>query len=125
MCRQSPKHRSQNIRFLNTMNAAIYVRVSTDKQTHDSQLCELHEYCRRRNWNNVAEYCDTISGASFSRDGLNRMMGDVRRGKLDAIVCFNSIGLAEACHTWHKSSANLQATRLRWFARVKVSTPAD
>jgi DNA invertase Pin-like site-specific DNA recombinase len=70
------------------MKAAIYARVSTDKQTHDSQLCELHEYCRRRDWNNVVEYCDTISGANFSRDGLNRMMGDVRRGRLDAIVCF-------------------------------------
>jgi DNA invertase Pin-like site-specific DNA recombinase len=70
------------------MKAAIYARVSTDKQTHDSQLNELREYCQRRNWPNVTEYCDTISGSKFSREGLDRLMADVRRGKLDVIICF-------------------------------------
>jgi DNA invertase Pin-like site-specific DNA recombinase len=70
------------------MKAAIYARVSTDKQTHDSQLNELREYCARRNWPNVTEYCDTISGSKFSREGLDRLLADVRRGKLDVIICF-------------------------------------
>jgi DNA invertase Pin-like site-specific DNA recombinase len=70
------------------MKAAIYARVSTDKQTHDSQLNELREYCARRNWQNVTEYCDTISGSKFSREGLDRLMSDVRRSKLDVIICF-------------------------------------
>jgi len=70
------------------MKIAIYTRVSTDKQTHDSQLNELREYCQRRNWANVIEYADVISGAKFSRQGLDRLMGDVRRGKLDVVICF-------------------------------------
>jgi len=70
------------------MKVAIYTRVSTDKQTHDSQLNELREYCLRRNWANVTEYADVISGAKFSRQGLDRLMADVRRGKLDVVVCF-------------------------------------
>ena len=70
------------------MKAAIYARVSTDKQTHDSQLNELREYCARRNWTNVTEYCDTISGCKFSREGLDRLMADVRRSKVDVVVCF-------------------------------------
>ena len=47
------------------MRVALYVRVSTDKQTNDSQLGELREYCHRRNWTNVIEYRDVISGAGF------------------------------------------------------------
>jgi DNA invertase Pin-like site-specific DNA recombinase len=70
------------------MKTAIYTRVSTDKQTDDSQLNELREYCRRRNWKDVSEYRDVISGASISRQALDRLMGDVRRSKLDVIVCF-------------------------------------
>jgi DNA invertase Pin-like site-specific DNA recombinase len=70
------------------MKVAIYTRVSTDKQTHDSQLNELREYCQRRNWANVVEYADVISGAKFSRQGLDRLMTNVRRGKLDVVVCF-------------------------------------
>src|SRR5580765_346532 len=70
------------------MKVAIYTRVSTDKQTHDSQLNELREYCQRRSWHSVTEYADVISGAKFSRQGLDRLMADVRRGKLDVVVCF-------------------------------------
>jgi DNA invertase Pin-like site-specific DNA recombinase len=67
---------------------AIYTRVSTDKQTHDSQLNELRDYCRRRGWADVAEHADVISGAKFSRQGLDKLLADVRRGKLDVVVCF-------------------------------------
>ena len=70
------------------MKVAIYSRVSTDKQTHDSQLHELREYCRRRGWDSATEYCDVMSGAKFSRAGLDRLLAEVRRGKLDVIVCF-------------------------------------
>ncbi len=70
------------------MKIAIYTRVSTDKQTHDSQLNELREYCRRRGWSGVAEYADVITGAKFTRQGLDRLMADVRRGRLDVIICF-------------------------------------
>jgi DNA invertase Pin-like site-specific DNA recombinase len=70
------------------MKVAIYTRVSTDKQTHDRQLNELRDYCQRRGWTGVTEYADVISGAKFSRQGLDRLMADVRRGRLDVIVCF-------------------------------------
>jgi hypothetical protein len=41
----------------------LYLRVSTDRQTTDSQAIELRDYCKRRGWTDVAEYCDTGSGA--------------------------------------------------------------
>src|SRR5262245_1825290 len=70
------------------MKIAIYTRVSTDKQTHDSQLNEMREYCQRRRWTQVTEYADVISGAKFGRQGLDRLMAEVRRCRLDVIVCF-------------------------------------
>lgn len=81
------KQRSQ-IKCLMNTRVALYVRVSTDKQSHDSQLGELREYCARRGWPKVADYCDIASGAKFSREGLDRLMADVRRGRLDVIVCY-------------------------------------
>ena len=50
------------------MKIAIYTRVSTDKQTDESQLKELREYCQRREWTNAIEYRDVISGTKFSRE---------------------------------------------------------
>ena len=47
------------------MKIAIYTRVSTDKQTDDSQLNELRDYCKRRNWPNDVEYRDIVSLMSF------------------------------------------------------------
>ena len=70
------------------MNVAIYTRISTDKQSHDSQLSELREYCQRRNWLDVTEYSDVISGSNFARRGLDHLMQDIRRGRIDLVVCF-------------------------------------
>ena len=66
----------------------IYTRVSTDKQNHDSQLQDLRQYCTRRGWTEVEEIRDVISGAKSSRQGLDRLMQAVRRGKVDIVVCF-------------------------------------
>ena len=38
--------------------AAIYVRVSTDKQTIENQLRELQQIAERRAWQIVEEYHD-------------------------------------------------------------------
>jgi DNA invertase Pin-like site-specific DNA recombinase len=70
------------------MKAAIYLRVSTDKQTTVAQRQELREICKRRGWKSVAEYEDVISGAKFTRTGLDQMMSEVRRGRLDVVLCY-------------------------------------
>src|SRR5215471_12698356 len=70
------------------MKTAIYVRISTDKQTHDSQLLELRAYCQRRGWSDVVEFEDTITGSKFSRRGLDALFSDVRKGKVTRIVIY-------------------------------------
>ena len=67
----------------------IYTRVSTDKQTTDSQLASLREYCVRHNWRDVQVITDTISGSKISRKGLDQFMKAVRAGKVDVVLCYN------------------------------------
>ena len=66
---------------------ALYYRVSTDDQSTDPQRLELQDYCQRKGWSVAAEYCDTISGAKFTRTGLDRLMAAVRKRKIDVILC--------------------------------------
>lgn len=70
------------------MKVAIYLRVSTDRQTTESQAVELREYCARRGWNHSREFSDTASGAKCSRLGLDSLMKEVRRGRVDVIVAY-------------------------------------
>jgi DNA invertase Pin-like site-specific DNA recombinase len=68
---------------------AVYGRVSTDAQSHASQLREVRAYIRRR-WpkGEVVEYLDKASGAKFSREALDRMMAEVRKGRVDVLAVY-------------------------------------
>jgi DNA invertase Pin-like site-specific DNA recombinase len=71
--------------------AAIYVRVSTDKQTVENQLRELKQIAERRGWQVVQEYRDTgISGAKGrdSRPGLNQMLKDASKRRFDVVMAW-------------------------------------
>jgi DNA invertase Pin-like site-specific DNA recombinase len=69
------------------MKAAIYARVSTDEQNLSSQLQDCREWCSRMNFQPV-EYLDKTSGSSISREALDRLMKDVRRGKVKTVVAY-------------------------------------
>ncbi len=71
--------------------AAIYVRVSTDRQTVDNQLRELQQIAERRGWQVVAEYRDAgISGAKGRdrRPGLDEMLKDAGRRRFDVVMAW-------------------------------------
>lgn len=71
--------------------AAIYVRVSTDKQTVENQLRELSQIAERRGWQVVAEYRDAgISGAKGrdGRPGLDQMLKDASRRRFDVVMAW-------------------------------------
>ena len=74
-----------------TKRAAIYVRVSTDKQTVENQLRELRQIAERRGWQVVAEYHDAgISGAKGRerRPGLDQMLKDAGRRRFDVVMAW-------------------------------------
>src|SRR5689334_21797713 len=68
---------------------AVYGRVSTDTQNHASQLREVRAYIQRR-WPraNVTEYLDKASGSRFSREGLDAMMTEIRKGRVDVLAIY-------------------------------------
>jgi len=69
---------------------AIYARVSTKgKQTTDSQLHEVKQYCLARGWENVAVYSDRVSGSGKQRrPELEKMVQDMRDGKIERVVAY-------------------------------------
>jgi DNA invertase Pin-like site-specific DNA recombinase len=71
--------------------AAIYVRVSTDKQAIENQLRELRQIAERRGWKIVHEYHDAgISGAKGreARPGLDEMLNDAQRRRFDIVTAW-------------------------------------
>jgi DNA invertase Pin-like site-specific DNA recombinase len=71
--------------------AAIYVRVSTDKQTVENQLRELRQIAERRGWEVVKEYDDAgISGSKGRNDrpGLDEMLKDAQRRRFDVVMAW-------------------------------------
>ena len=70
------------------MNTAIYIRVSTEGQRTDSQEREVKRHCQLRGWKNLSIYTDKISGAKASRPELDRLMQDMRAGKIDRLVVY-------------------------------------
>lgn len=78
---------------------AVYTRVSTPDQRQDSQVKELKNYCRLRRWSNLALYQDKLSGAEVARPELDRMMSDVRAGRIERVICFKLDRLGRSvCH---------------------------
>jgi DNA invertase Pin-like site-specific DNA recombinase len=76
---------------LTPKRAAIYTRVSTDKQTIENQLRSLREIAQRRGWEIVGEYKDAgISGANGrdQRPGLDQMLADASRRKFDVVMAW-------------------------------------
>ncbi len=72
--------------------AAIYVRVSTDKQTVENQVRELRQIAERRGWEVVEQYGDAgISGSKGrnGRPGLDTMLKDAQRRRFDVVMAWS------------------------------------
>ena len=50
------------------MKAAIYARVSTDRQENKNQLEQLREFAKKQDWDIVREFVDTVSGSGKQRN---------------------------------------------------------
>ena len=71
--------------------AAIYVRVSTDKQTIENQVAALHQIAERRGWEVVEQYHDAGISGSKGRDGrpgLDRMLKDASKHRFDVVMAW-------------------------------------
>ena len=66
--------------------AALYLRVSTVDQHPETQLHDLRQMAAQRGYEIVAEFTDKISGTKAKRPGLDQMMADARRGRVDVVL---------------------------------------
>jgi DNA invertase Pin-like site-specific DNA recombinase len=111
----SVSHQSpENSAMTKPKRAALYVRVSTDRQTVENQITKLSEIAKARGWQIVATFNDAgISGAKSRKDrpGLDAMLKEAQRGAFDVIMAWSidrvgrslidllaTIQHLEACH---------------------------
>ncbi len=77
------------------MRAAIYVRISMDREGAGLGVARQEEDCRelcvRRGWDVVGVYDDndTSAYAKKPRKQWQRLLTDIRAGRVDAIVCWH------------------------------------
>jgi DNA invertase Pin-like site-specific DNA recombinase len=71
------------------VKVALYARVSTVDQTAENQLLELRRYVAARGWTIVDEYVDHgVSGSKDRRPALDQLAADVRRHRVQGVVCW-------------------------------------
>jgi DNA invertase Pin-like site-specific DNA recombinase len=68
------------------MRAAIYVRVSTKKQSVDLQLKDLEAYAQARGWTYTIYHDQGISGSKTKRPQLDAMLDAVRKRQHDVVL---------------------------------------
>lgn len=74
------------------MKTALYSRVSTDKQSNglESQRRALEDWCKSKGITNYEVFEDfNVSGSKSSRPQLDRMMKEVREGKIDSVIVYS------------------------------------
>ena len=73
------------------MKAALYARVSLDRQRQNysiaTQLEAMRGHCSLNNWEVVKEYVEDESGAKLNRPALDQVREDVAQGLFDILVC--------------------------------------
>jgi putative DNA-invertase from lambdoid prophage Rac len=69
----------------NTRRAAVYLRVSTDKQTSENQVEDVTRLVTARGYQPVVY--EEVESAAKARPVFDRMMNDVRAGRVQAVGC--------------------------------------
>jgi len=77
------------------MTTALYSRVSTSDQHVEMQTEDLQLHCAARRWINLKEYSDIgVSGSKRERPALDRLMADIKVGRVDRVVVWRFDRLA-------------------------------
>jgi DNA invertase Pin-like site-specific DNA recombinase len=112
-----------------TTRAAMYLRVSTDKQSCDMQRAELEAIAARAGWQIVAIYQDEgISGAKGrdQRPQFDRMLKDATRRKFDVLMAWSVDRLGRSLQDLVNSMSDWQAAGVDLYLReqaIDTTTP--
>ena len=69
-------------------NAAIYLRVSSQKQDTASQEPDIKRWIASQDAVETTTFRDKATGKNMDRPGFERLMDAVRSGKVDTVVCW-------------------------------------
>jgi DNA invertase Pin-like site-specific DNA recombinase len=111
------------------MRAALYLRVSTDKQTTENQRVELEAAAATRGWAVVETYQDNgISGAKGrdKRPGLDRMLKDAVRRKFDVVMVWAVDRLGRSLLDLIDTMQELKGAKVNMFIQksgIDTTTP--
>jgi DNA invertase Pin-like site-specific DNA recombinase len=106
------------------VKTATYLRVSTTGQDHEPQRQELAEYARRREFREVTEYSDTISGAKFTRTGLDKLMRNVLKGRIARLLVVKLDRLGRSLPQLAQLIGELDGHKVALTPPAKASTRA-
>jgi Resolvase, N terminal domain len=115
---------------IKTKRAAIYARVSTDGQTTDNQLCELHLVAERNGWPIVQEFVDQgISGAKGrdQRPAFNALWKGAIRREFDVVMVWAVDRLGRSLSHLVNFLSEIHAKKVDLFIHqqgIDTTTPA-
>lgn len=102
------------------MKVGIYTRVSTEEQaTHGVSLMAqenaLLEYAKNKNYKVVDVYSDEgLSATTLDRPGLQKLLEDVRQGRLDLILITKLDRLSRGVANYYKIAEVLESNNCGW-----------
>ena len=99
-------------------NICLYLRVSSSSQTTDNQEMELLQLCKRRGFNIVETYRETISGTKKNEDRkeLSRMLEDMKKRKWTKIVIYDLTRLGRSVSEVVKTLSLLDEYKISLFS---------
>lgn len=105
---------------------AVYVRVSSKQQDTRSQEAELKRWAAAQD-EQVTWYRDKATGKNFNRPGFQRLLHDVRAGKVDKVVCWRLDRLGRSTRELLGLFEELQALKVGFLSlrdAIDLSTPS-
>ena len=113
-----------------TKRAALYVRVSTDRQTVENQIAALAKVAEARGWTIVETFSDAgISGAKGREDrpGLDALLKQAQCGKFDVVMAWAIDRLARSLVDLLQTIESLKACGVDLYLdqqSIDTTTPA-
>src|SRR4051794_21487911 len=109
--------------------AAIFTRVSTDKQTTENQLQRLREVVERAGWHLVDVYEEVVSGAAARgrRAAYDRMLKDATRRRFEVLLAWDVSRLGRSLRELLECFETLRRTGVDLYLDqqgVDTTTPA-
>lgn len=100
------------------IRAAVYTRVSTDRQAAEGESLEMQEarareVCEAHGWEMLPIYLDVLSGKKDKRPALVRLEKDLKAGAVDAVICYKVDRLGRSRRKLHEILELIQQRGIR------------